>query len=438
MLLRNLCFNNNYLTGEPFVPYLQGKFLNYNTFVYSLCCLCSRVKYLKKLVYEFFNFRSMAQLENPTIVTSTQNRQAPQLEKTPLWVATTVIQILIIIATVFGNTLVLITTWLHKRLHQPNKYFIACLAVADLLVGIFSVPIRLYLRFNMTNLMEVHLCRFWFWIDIFCEAASIITLTIISIDRHIKIRQPFKYKSQITTSRSFIIIFFIWLISAIFATLAQFSYGGSRAVFAIVGRGCLNDNLVYFTILAVLLFFLPTLIIVTMYTSIFCAAHKRKKLTRNGTLGHSFIHDQNLGWKAFRRELKTIRMLFLVVCTFIVCWGPFFIYFLLLSYQPTVALSLGLKNMQILETVFVNILPSFNSLCNPIIYACLDQEYNKAFKHFFRRIFCFGTLPRKSTKLSRSSSTQISRLKKHRNRGTSTSIPACEIQDNCQTETRLL
>jgi hypothetical protein len=52
--------------------------------------------------------------------------------------------ILIIIFTVLGNTLVLVATWREKRLHQPNKYFVACLAVADLLVGILLAPIKLY------------------------------------------------------------------------------------------------------------------------------------------------------------------------------------------------------------------------------------------------------------------------------------------------------
>ena len=74
---------------------------------------------------------------------TSQQQQQPLFQKTPIWTATAVILSLMIIAIIAGNVLVLLTTWLDKRLHQPNKYFIACLAVADLLVGLFSVPIRL-------------------------------------------------------------------------------------------------------------------------------------------------------------------------------------------------------------------------------------------------------------------------------------------------------
>ena len=29
-----------------------------------------------------------------------------------------------------------------------------------------------------------------------------------------------------------------------------------------------------------------------------------------------------------------------------------------------------------------------NSLCNPIIYACLDQTYREAFKRLFKKMMC--------------------------------------------------
>ena len=38
-------------------------------------------------------------------------------------------------------------------------------------------------------------------------------------------------------------------------------------------------------------------------------------------------------------------------------------------------------------SVVTKVLPLMNSLCNPLIYACLDQIYKEAFKRLFQRMF---------------------------------------------------
>ena len=43
--------------------------------------------------------------------------------------------VLLILATVVGNTLVLLALYLDKRLHSPSFYLIANMAIADLLLG---------------------------------------------------------------------------------------------------------------------------------------------------------------------------------------------------------------------------------------------------------------------------------------------------------------
>jgi hypothetical protein len=109
------------------------------------------------------------------------------------------VTIFIMIFTILGNTLVLVTTWREKSLHQPNKYFVACLAVADLMVGLFVAPLWLHHLIKEVNgdhdtiEMSIHLCRFIVWIDTFTLTASIYSLTFISFDRYVKIS-----KSRIT------------------------------------------------------------------------------------------------------------------------------------------------------------------------------------------------------------------------------------------------
>ena len=130
-----------------------------------------------------------------------------------LLLATKILYILLSTLIIKGNSLVLLTTWTERSLHQPNKYFIACLAVADLLVGIFTGPVMVYVMsvdFESLGDTSIHLCRFAVWIDTSAVTASAYTLMylmFISFDRYLKISKPLHYWSRMTTSKSLKIIF---------------------------------------------------------------------------------------------------------------------------------------------------------------------------------------------------------------------------------------
>ena len=301
----------------------------------------------------------------------------------------------IAILIIFGNTLVLLASWKERSLHEPNKYYIACLAVADLLVGILLAPLRLYelnLDFETALDMSVHLCRFLRWIDVFALTASIYSLTFISFDRYLKISKPLQYTSRMTTAKSLKIIFIIWFISTVFATYAASPHSGGYGVL-VIGNHCPIDwtkSKGFYTFLAISAFFLPTGMISVMYILIFVAAHKRQKMLQNGELGQA-CGDRNQR-TVFLQDLKVIRMLLVVMGVFLLCWGPLFIYALIFYYKPnfenSTSRSLSYWRLILTTEVIIFVLPYFNSLCNPIIYACLDRKYRQAFKHLFQRMIC--------------------------------------------------
>ena len=143
-----------------------------------------------------------------------------------------------------GNTLVLLVTWRERSLHQPNKYFIACLVVADLLVGMFMGPVRSYrLSVDHESPRDTsrNLCRFVMWIDTVALTASVYTLMFISFDRYLKISKPLQYRSRMTTSKSLKIISIVWLISAAFAAYAVVPYSLSYGFLAGGGDLCPHD-----------------------------------------------------------------------------------------------------------------------------------------------------------------------------------------------------
>ena len=97
--------------------------------------------------------------------------------------------------------------------------------------------------------------------------------------------------------------------------------------------------------------------------------------------------------------------LLIVVGVFILCWGAFFINTLLSGWynhpnlydinSRSLLSYTGVGTEETAELVIVT-LPYFNSLCNPVIYAFLDQTYREVFKSLFRRMMC-----RTSTRIRR-------------------------------------
>ena len=254
-----------------------------------------------------------------------------------LFLTLKILYTLISILIITGNTLVLIATWRDRSLHQPNKYFVACLAVADLLAGISIGPATMHgLSVDHKSLHDIHLCRFMVWIVTLAIAASILTMTFISFDRYLKISKPLQYRSRMTTSKSFKIIFIIWFISTALATYAATPDSGVNGIL-IYSFHCRADNKtqskqVAWSISLCVIFFLHVTVMLTMYARIFTVAHKRQKMLRNDELGETSTgqHQRSV----LRQDLKIVRMLLIVAGVFCLCWLPYTIWHSLLQYYP--------------------------------------------------------------------------------------------------------
>ena len=310
-----------------------------------------------------------------------------------LKLALIILYILISILIILGNTLVLLVTWRERSLHQPNKYFIACLAVADLLVGIFIGPVRVYqLSRDYGSRINIHLCRFMVWMDTLALTASICSLVFISYDRYLKISKPLQYRSRMTTSKSLKIIFIIWLFSVAFATYAATPGSGSYGFLASVSCPLDYDKrkMKVFQIFSITGFILAAIVVLVMYGCIFFVVRKRQKMLRNGELGETSTGENQRS--VLRQHLKVVTMLMIVVGVFWFCWIPICVWVLLRWYYPNFINwnnpSLSYWYRILVFGSLVHLLALCNSLCNPIIYACLDQTYREAFKRLFQKMMC--------------------------------------------------
>lgn len=104
----------------------------------------------------------------------------------PLWeaIGTALILSAIIILTIVGNILVILSVFTYKPLRIVQNFFIVSLAVADLTVAILVLPFNV--AYSILGRWEfgIHVCKMWLTADVLCCTASILNLCAIALDRY--------------------------------------------------------------------------------------------------------------------------------------------------------------------------------------------------------------------------------------------------------------
>jgi len=253
---------------------------------------------------------------------------------------------------VTGNLLVIVAFLTTPKLKTKTNYFIFSLAVADLLVGLFSVPLWIYyiLTLDFTNTLY----QYYKLGDIVSGVSSIMHLTCISVERCYAIVAPLKHR-KISKAKICAGIAFSWLLAIL------------NAILIALLRNFIKWNDV--SILSTFAFFVvPLLLIVAAYIAIFFAAKKSLK-----------EHQR----RSLKKDLHVAYTVALVTGAFAICWLPFFLVILIFKWCATCSFVWDMRVLMV-----VKLLHYGNSALNPIIYSVRNRRFNHAFKRILLRLVC--------------------------------------------------
>ena len=302
--------------------------------------------------------------------TTSQSLTAPQ--------AFTVVSILFTLTlALFGNTLVLVAFCRFHSLRTVTNYFVVSLAVADVMVASLSMPCWLYIRVEgLTDVprddsVSQLLYYSWQFIDILCSTASIVNLCIISWNRWVAINTPLVYDSTMTASKALLSIAGAWLAATLSASLSLITL--HRPLRPLSGR-------VFGFVISTVAFFVPLLMLVIVYGSIWRVALRQVKQIASSNVVDA-QRDDGKRRATFLRELKVTKTLGVVVGAFVVCWCPFFT--LIMMYAVCPGCSFGS-----VWVVASKALHYLNSTLNPLIYTALTQDFRRAFRKLLRAPRC--------------------------------------------------
>ena len=339
--------------------------------------------------------------------------------------------------TVIGNLLVMIAIARERYLRTVTNYFIVSLAIADTIIGAVVMPFNIVLE--MTNhfwYFGSDWCDVWHSFDVLASTASILNLSVISLDRYWAITDPIAYPSKMSTGRAFILIALVWICSAAISFPAILWWRLVATDNPSPNVCAFTDDSGYLIFSSIISFYIPIFVILFAYYKIYVAATEQMRSLKTGTKvmstngengqvmtlrmhrggGRRFAdehiqyaraansdsetdspshlvrpHDDDVRpsrmisrkWKHFAlsrklsklaKEQKAAKTLGIVMGVFCICWVPFFVTNVLYG----ICFLDCVPHAHIVFPIFTW-LGYINSGMNPIIYACSMRDFRRAF-----------------------------------------------------------
>ncbi|GAU99687.1 hypothetical protein RvY_10648 [Ramazzottius varieornatus] len=195
---------------------------------------------------------------------------------------------LMTICGVVGNVLVILSVALMRKLRTVTNCFIVSLAVADLLVAVFVMPISAFVEVTGEWWFGPLVCWIFISADVFLCTSSIWNLLIISLERFMAINFPLWYGVRRTKRLALYLIAVAWIVSLGICIPPLFVHG--------IFEGAMTNGQCSYAIdegyriySACGSFWIPLAIILFCYVRIFSVANNkdrilRKSKMRNGSL----------------------------------------------------------------------------------------------------------------------------------------------------------
>ncbi|XP_037092275.1 octopamine receptor beta-2R-like [Pollicipes pollicipes] len=188
----------------------------------------------------------------------------------------------IMLLSVLGNLLVIVSVLLHRRIRVVANYFVVSLALADMLVALCAMTFNASIQITGQWRFGPVMCDAWNSFDVFFSTVSILHLCCISVDRYFAILQPLEYRTHMSkrtvagmlaaswmapVTISFIPIFLGW-----YTTREHLSF---RARHPETCEFIVNE--VYMLVSSSVSFWIPGVVMVCMYSRIYQEARKQHR-----------------------------------------------------------------------------------------------------------------------------------------------------------------
>ncbi|KAM8953262.1 opsin-5 [Pelodytes ibericus] len=285
-----------------------------------------------------------------------------------------------------GNGYVIYMACNRKKKLRPAEIMTINLAVCDLGISVTGKPFSIVSFFSHRWVFGMTMCRCYGWIGFFFGCGSLITLTVVSLDRYLKICH-LRYGTWLKRQHAFLSLFFIWSYASVWATLplvgvgnyAPEPFGTSCTLDWWLAQASMKGKVFVIAILFFCLL-LPTAVIVFSYTKIIAKVKSSAKEVAHFDTRHQKNHTL---------EIKLTKVAMLICAGFLIAWIPYAVVSVISAFGHP-------DTVPIPASVIPTLLAKSSAMYNPIIYQVIDYKSTccktgKSLQKENSRVYSIGT-----------------------------------------------
>ena len=280
---------------------------------------------------------------------------------------------------VAGNLLIILAVCVDKKLRVCGNALVVNLAVADLIITAYLMPIGLATSQSRLEPLTHALCSAHAVLLTTACGVSTLSLTLIAVERYTRICRLSSYDRLFHARTVTFYVAFLWLLSVALA-LQGFSgwtsYQYSKDVYMCSFSA--PYSLSYDASVSLIGIVLPLLVIIFCYVSIFRTVAKSKTaVASHAAQTHSDVSTS----RHRQRDYQFRVLLVIIVVTYGACWLPCACVVVLSGVLPGGAIP------DVVYTIVVWI-ALCNSTMNSIIYGVMNMNFRRGYAVIAQKLFC--------------------------------------------------